>query len=109
MNSEEIKMELKRGMNFLAEYGWNSGRIWKYRIKMSSRYGEMPVFFKPGVADKFLFEESLNRVFENVREEYELHPERNASRFETGKRMINWYYYPNYANWDRREFEEARE
>ena len=61
-------------------------------------YGnECPEPFKPGTADKFIFNKIIDKVIDNVLQEYENDCKANIDTIGVG--IMAKFYYPQYGNW----------
>lgn len=58
---------------------------------------ESPEAFKPGVADKFMFNQIINSVVDNIESELKKRDITNSKMI--GTEIMSIYYYPYYSNW----------
>ncbi|MFA5953497.1 MAG: hypothetical protein WC812_02810 [Candidatus Pacearchaeota archaeon] len=67
-----------------------------------------PTPFKPTLSDKLIFNNLLDRVINNIWEDYYNEKFDNPTFDFIGFQVLCHYYYPDYSWWDKKELKDVR-
>jgi len=102
-----MKAKLLKEMNNWVE--WEAQEIC-YILKVPKEDEINNLSFKPGISDKFLFNQMIKNLPNNILYNLSIIEDKEVDTFkQIGRNILHEYYYPNYSWWDEKMLNEARD